>query len=225
MNYTILLFDLDDTLLDFEANEACALDKLFSSHGYQLADLFPAYDAVNKRLWREYESGSIGLERVLNTRFSETMAKFGATVDGGLWESEYRVLLGEGHQLIDGAPEALKVLSKSHRLFVITNGVRETQLKRLKMSGLFEYFEDIFDSQSIGSQKPSGVFFDYVKAHIADFDKSRALVIGDSLGTDIKGGMEAGIDTCWLNRHGRENASGIQSTYTITALSELPGIC
>ncbi len=226
MGYSILLFDLDDTLLDFGANEADSLNKLFQQHGYAFTDeVFQVYNSVNKQLWSDYERGNIALSDVLNTRFSQTLSRLGEVVDGVAWENMYRELLGNGCQLMEGALELCQSLSASHRLFVITNGVTKTQTKRLKQSGLYEFFEDIFDSQSIGFQKPSKEFFDYVISHIKDFHTKDALVIGDSLNTDIKGGIQAGIDTCWINSKSQSGSTEIRSTYTIKSLAELYDIC
>ncbi|WP_242876278.1 YjjG family noncanonical pyrimidine nucleotidase [Desulfosporosinus hippei] len=226
MGYKILLFDLDDTLLDFTANEIDSLNKLFHQHGYTFSDeLFGVYNSVNKQLWTDYENGTIALDEVLNSRFSETMLKLGKTVDGIEWENQYRELLGNGHQLMDGALELCQSLSVSHRLFVITNGITKTQIKRLKHAGLDRFFEDIFDSQSIGFQKPSKEFFDYVIGHIKDFEIREALIIGDSLNTDIKGGLQSGIDTCWINSKSQKSSAEIHSTYTITSLADLCDIC
>jgi len=226
MNYKILLFDLDDTLLDFGANEIDSLNKLFQQHGYTFSDeLLQIYNSVNKQLWVDYEKGNIPLDNVINSRFSETMLRLGKVVDGTQWETIYRELLGNGCQLMDGALEVCQNLSVSHRLFVITNGITRTQIKRLKQSGLYDYFENIFDSQSIGFQKPSKEFFDYVMSHIENFNMKEALIIGDSLNTDIKGGLLSGIDTCWINRKSQKCSAEIQSTYTITSLIELYDIC
>ncbi len=226
MSYKILLFDLDDTLLDFGAHETDSLNKLFQQYGYTFsAELFQIYNSVNKQLWADYENGHIRLDDVLSSRFSKTMLQLGTVVDGLEWENQYRELLGNGCQHMEGALEVCQSLSASHRLFVITNGITKTQIKRLKQAGLYEFFEDIFDSQSIGFQKPSTEFFDYVMRHIKDFDKKEALIIGDSLNTDIKGGILSGIDTCWINRKSQQYSAEIQSTYTITSLLELYDIC
>ena len=226
MGYKILLFDLDDTLLDFRVNEIDSLSKLFQQHGYTFTDeLFRMYDSVNRRLWADYEAGSLKLADVLNTRFSKTMLQMGEAVDGTEWEKQYREFLGNGCQLMDGAIELCRRLFKSHRLFIVTNGVTKTQLKRLKLSGLYEFFEDIFTSEIIGYQKPSRGFFDYVKENIKDFHAEDALIIGDSLNTDIKGGILSGIDTCWFNSKVQKHSAEIQSTYTITKLEELYSIC
>lgn len=226
MSYRILLFDLDDTLLDFGANEKDSLNKLFQHYGYELSDeLFHIYNSVNKKLWANYENGKISLDKVLNARFSETMLSLGHIVDGAEWENRYRELLGNGNQLMEGALELCQRLSVSHRLFVITNGITQTQIKRLKLSGLYDFFEVIFDSQSIGFAKPAQQFFDYVISQIKGFDKKEALIIGDTLQTDIKGGIMSGIDTCWMNTKSQSNSTDIQSTYTITSLDELYEIC
>ncbi|MFC4812328.1 YjjG family noncanonical pyrimidine nucleotidase [Paenibacillus sp. GCM10023250] len=229
MRYKILLFDLDDTLLDFGANETESLTRLFRQYGYASPDeLFRHYHIVNKQLWAEYENGTKTLDVVLNSRFSETMLRLGHVVDGSEWENLYRELLGEGEQIhMEGALDVCRRLSATHRLFVVTNGITRTQIKRLKQSGLYEFFEDIFDSQSIGAQKPSPAFFDHVMQHIPNFNRHEALIIGDSLSTDIKGGLQAGIDTCWIDRK-RSPQSGPQavpSTYTISGLAELLAIC
>ena len=224
--YKILLFDLDDTLLDFAANEADSLNRLFQQHGHTFsAELFRVYNAVNKQLWTDYENGRIGLDDVLNSRFSATMARLGIDVNGMEWEKQYRELLGNGTQQMDGALTVCQNLSASHRLFVITNGITKTQIKRLKKSGLYDFFEDIFTSQSIGFQKPAKEFFDYVMSHIAGFHIRESLIIGDSLNTDIKVGLLAGIDTCWFNHKSQAGSAEIPSTYTITRLSELYDIC
>lgn len=225
MKYKILLFDLDDTLLDFGANEAESLKKLFQQNGYELTDeLFKIYSSVNNSLWADYENGKITLDDVLFSRFSKTMQKLGIAVDGVEWDNMYREHLSNGFKLMDGALEMCRSLYRTHRLFVITNGITETQLKRIKKSGLSVYFEDIFDSQSIGFQKPSFEFFDYVKTHIKNFNSMDALIIGDSLNTDIKGGIISGIDTCWINNKNKVCPAGIKSTYTISNLFELLNI-
>ncbi len=222
MNYKILLFDLDDTLLDFSANEMNSLTKLFEIHGVPFTDeIFKTYSLVNRKLWDSYENSEIPLDAVLNTRFSETLSILGETVDGVEWEGEYRKFLGEGYQMIEGALEVCKQLSKTHRLFIVTNGVTTTQINRLKLSGLYEYFEDIFTSQEIGFQKPAKEFFDYVIEHIKDFNKADVLIIGDSLSTDIKGGNLAGIHTCWMNPALKVCPKNITCNYTVSNLREL----
>ncbi len=226
MGYKILLFDIDDTLLDFSAIEAVSLPLLFGLHGVVFSDeVSGVYKAVNRRLWSAYENGTIGLAEVLNTRFSETMKKLGVPVDGALWEKDYQRLLDCGDKLTEGALEVCRGLAVSHRLFAVTNGLAAAQVKRLKRAGLLPYFEDVFVSESIGCQKPSRKFFDYVADHIRGYAAGEALVIGDSPNTDIRGGILSGIDTCWVNRNAQPCPPGVKSTYTIRRLTELFDLC
>lgn len=222
MKYKYLLFDLDDTILDFGANEMESLTRLFESHGILLTEeVFHTYTTVNRKLWDAYEKSEIPLETVLNTRFSETLTILSKEGNGAEWERTYRQFLSEGSHMMEGALEICQQLSNTHRLFIVTNGVTTTQINRLKISGLYEYFETIFTSQEIGFQKPSIEFFNYVTNHIKNFDRSEALIIGDSLSTDIKGGNLAGIHTCWMNPKHKENKEHIPFNYMITNLYEL----
>ena len=140
-------------LKDFGANEIDSLNKLFHQHGYAFSDeLFRVYDSVNKQLWTDYENGNIALDEVLNSRFSGTLLKLGKTVDGMEWENQYRELLGNGHQLIDGALELCQSLSVSHRLFIITNGITKTQIKRLKHAGLYRFLKTYLILKALDSK-------------------------------------------------------------------------
>jgi 2-haloacid dehalogenase len=153
MRYKILLFDLDDTLLDFGANEIDSLNKLFQLHGYTFTDeLFDIYNVVNKQLWADYENGMIILDNVLNSRFSETLLRLGEAVDGIEWESRYRELLGNGCQLMKGAFELCQSLSLSHRLFIITNGITKTQIKRLSSPAYITFLKTFLYHKALGSR-------------------------------------------------------------------------
>ena len=220
--YQYLLLDVDDTLMDFKKIEAEALHKLFEYYGHPLtAELLQVYHTINKGLWADYESGRVAMRDMLNNRFGLTMAEFGIAVDSEEWELRYQALLGEGAHLIDDAKEVLTRLRDSYRLFAVTNGVRETQRRRLEAGGLYSFFEAVFDSQSVGFQKPAKEFFDHVAKNITGFEKRHALIIGDSLTTDIRGGIAAGIDTCWFNRNPEKSAEDLPITYTVTRLTQL----
>lgn len=226
MKYSILLFDLDGTLLDFDKSEIMAFKKLLSIKGIDFdKSIFDIYKEVNEGLWRSYEKGEITMAYLLETRFQKTMAKLGYDINGAVWEKEYREYLGQYDYIIKGADEILKNLSSTHRIFAVTNGVGDTQINRLRLAGLLDYFEEVFISQLIGSQKPSVDFFNYVMSKISNFNIREALIIGDSLVSDILGGINAGIDTCLLNLNGKTNNTGIKSDYEINSLEELYEIC
>lgn len=225
MKYEILLMDLDDTLLDFRANEKLALRRLFESFGYELnKHTLATYNTVNKALWASSEQGKVSLTYVLNNRFSDTMKLLGAEIDGFEWEEEYRQLLAEGFQTIEGAKQVCRQLSRNHRLFVITNGITQTQLARIKGAKLDGFFEGVFISQEIGFQKPSVGYFEAVSKGISGFSKEKALVVGDSLSSDIKGGNDFGLDTCHFAPRGKSCGETVKSTFTISRLKELIAI-
>jgi len=224
MKYKDLLFDLDGTLLDFSATEALSLPILFTSYGYKLTkEWLAVYNTTNKQLWADYEAGHLCLQDVLNSRFSQTMAKLGYQVDGVLWEDKYRELLSKGRVLINDALEVCKRLAQKYQLYIVTNGLTEMQNQRTRDAGLADYFSGVFTSEQAGEPKPSPKFFNYIAKHILDFDSAKALIIGDSLGTDIKGGILASIDTCWYNPNALESGD-ISPTYTIASLTDLYSI-
>ncbi|PLS01890.1 YjjG family noncanonical pyrimidine nucleotidase [Neobacillus cucumis] len=220
--YKTLLFDVDDTLLDFAAAEALALEMLFKSRNISITSAIENhYKKINQGLWKSFEEGKIGRDEVVNTRFSLLFKEYGQIVDGVLMEKYYRSFLEEGHQLINGAFELISELQNHFDLYIVTNGVSRTQDKRLRDSGLHPLFKEIFVSEDTGFQKPMKEFFDYVFARIPESSEDQTLIIGDSLSSDIKGGQLAGLDTCWFNPQGKPNNSRINPTYEIRNLNEL----
>ncbi|WP_141604039.1 YjjG family noncanonical pyrimidine nucleotidase [Terrilactibacillus laevilacticus] len=221
-HYRTLLFDVDDTLLDFQAAEVFALRSLFEEQNIPLTlDIEARYKQINQGLWRSFEEGKIDRDEIANTRFSLLFKEYDQEVDGFSFGMKYRSYLKEGHQLISGAIELIEDLKNKYDLYIVTNGVAETQDKRLRDSGLFPLFKDIFVSEDTGFQKPMKEFFDYVFARIPDISLEETLIIGDSLTSDIKGGELAGIDTCWFNPEMTPNNTEITPTYQIQKLEEL----
>lgn len=220
--YRILLFDVDNTLLDFDANEAESFRLMVRDMGeIWTEELYRTYHALNEELWRKLERKEIALQTVLDNRFFWLMERYGKTVDGPLWEKAYRKYLNRGIQEMPGVRRVLEYLKGRYDLYIITNGMTDTQEYRLGASGLIRYFDDCFISEKIGASKPSKEYFDYVKAHIPGFDSKEALVIGDSLTSDIKGGHDAGIDTCFICRDLKKTVEGIAPTYRVCSLEEL----
>lgn len=220
--YKTLLFDVDDTLLDFQKAEKLALRMLFEERGIPLTKEVEAqYKKINKSLWDAFEEGEINRDEVVNTRFSILLKEYGEEVDGILFENNYRSYLEEGNQLMQGAFEFISQIQSEYDLYIVTNGVSKTQDKRLRNAGLHPLFQGIFVSEDTGFQKPRKEYFDYVFARIPNFAPEEGLIIGDSLSADIKGGYVAGIDTCWFNPEKKLNDSKIVPTYEVQNFEEL----
>ncbi|HFK1428732.1 MULTISPECIES: YjjG family noncanonical pyrimidine nucleotidase [Bacillus cereus group] len=220
--YKTLLFDVDDTLLDFQKAERSALRMLFEEKGMSLTSEIEAqYKKINKSLWTAFEEGEINRDEVVNTRFSILFKEYGEEVDGILFENNYRSYLEEGNQLMEGALQFINQIQSEYDLYIVTNGISKTQDKRLRNAGLHALFQDIFVSEDTGYQKPMKEYFDYVFERIPNFVPEEGLIIGDSLSADMKGGYVAGIDTCWFNPERKLNDSGIIPTYEVHNFEEL----
>lgn len=217
-----LLFDADHTLLDFRASEKKALAQTFAEYGLPFPDaVYRQYQIQNTKLWQDYEKGLIDRRTVLHRRFGQLFAHFGYEADGAAFEDSYRAHLDRSCDLMPDAIEVVAQLSRTHALYIVTNGVVSTQKMRLRDSGLAPYFRAVFISEELGCQKPQKAFFDQCFARIPDFAPEDALIIGDSLTSDIRGGNLAGIEACWFNPEGKANDTDAKPDYEIRALREL----
>lgn len=224
--YTDLLFDLDDTLLDFGATETQALRLLFATYNLEMTpQLEKDYKKFNQSLWKKLELGTLSRKELLEKRFSTFFKEHLALdVDGIATGKQYTSFLAQGHQQIKGAKELLQDLKKAdYQLHVVTNGNKNIQYKRLDDSHFNRFFDTIFISEEIGYQKPTKQFFEHVFNKL-DLVPNQAIIIGDSLSSDIKGGINAGIDTLWYNPAQITNNSTIQPTYEIHKLEQIKEI-
>ncbi len=219
MKYTTLLFDLDDTLLDFGKAEDNAIVLLMNKYGITpSAENKKIYSDINHAKWTALEKGEITRKELFATRFADFFSVLGIEADSTKANEEYISFLGQGHFLIDGALETCRILSQNYTMFVITNGAKKAQEGRLTDSPLMQYFDGVFISEEIGFDKPKKEYFDFVYSRIPEKDKSKTLVIGDSLNSDIAGAVGYGIDSCWVNR-GEEKDS--PATYTVKKVEDL----
>ena len=224
--FKTIFLDLDDTILDFGAAERVAVSKTFREIGLEPTDaLVRRYSEINQQQWECFERGEITRDTVLVRRFEVLFRELGLNEDAvaasAAVEDSYRGHLAEGHYFVEGAEDILAYLAPKYDLYLASNGVAETQYARLASAGIAPYFREIFISETTGHHKPERAYFEYCFAHIPNFDPSAALMIGDSLTSDIRGGKNAGIATCWFNLRHKENRTDIRPDYEIHALSEL----
>ena len=219
--YKYLLFDLDDTLLDFGKAQVLAFKKLLEDEKIEYNDeLFEKYETINKSLWRSFECGEISNKEVTRERFIRFFELFARKVDGSEIDNRYRGYLAEGNQLFEGIIEMLEKLSLTHKLYIASNGIGVTQHTRLKNNKLNKYFEKIFISEEIGSKKPDREFFDIIFKEIGVENKDEVLMIGDTLTSDILGANNVGIDSCLVDIHKISNPE-IIPTYKIDKTIDL----
>lgn len=223
--YKFVFLDTDDTLLDFQKTEYAAIGKTFAELGlHPTQALISHYSAINLSCWERFERGELTREQVMIVRFEEFFAELGVTLDPHECEHIYRGHLGEGHIFVEGAEDILRYLAPRYRLFLASNGFARTQEPRLESAGIVPYFEQIFISEYTGHHKPEKAYFDYCFARIPGFRREEAIIIGDSLSSDIQGGINAGIATCWFNLRRRPARADLRPDYTIYALEELKRI-
>ena len=220
-----VLFDLDDTLFDFHKAEKIALTKTLVHFGIDpTEETLALYSTINAAHWKRLELGEISREEVKVGRYRELFETIGVECDPVKATAYYESMLAIGHYFMPGAPELLGELYRKYRLYIVSNGTAKVQEGRIGSSGIAKYMDGIFISQILGANKPDKQFFDICFAEIPDFSLSETVIIGDSLSSDIKGGINAGITTVWFNPKGIENDSDIKPDYTINELSEVPGL-
>ncbi len=225
MRYKTLLFDADQTLLDFASAEREALSDMLSFLGQPFGDkIARRYSEINHSLWKELERGEIERSSLSQKRFEILAKEYSLDSDPGQMADMYFSALAEKSNLIPGAYEVCRELSKTCRLYIITNGFKKIQEKRFGTSPLAPLFEGVFISEEIGADKPAREFFDAVASAIPQYNRAETLVIGDSLSSDIAGGLGAGLDVCWYNPACAAPPERIKINYIITELSELVGI-
>lgn len=199
MKYDIILMDIDNTLLDFDAGTKESLQKLLAHFGLELTEQRLArFFEINNALWTAYEHGEIEKSFIFPTRFQQYLGEMGVETDFLAANGMYADGLKESAVLMPHAMELLEQLKGKVLLCAVTNGVTTTQMPRLEKSGLDRYFDGIFISEQMGCKKPEAAFFDKVFSAIGDPDRSRAILLGDSLTSDMQGGRNAGITTCYL---------------------------
>ena len=220
-----LFLDLDDTILDFHRAERIALSKTIRDFGVEpTEEVLGRYHVINKWHWEQMELGKMDRPQVLEGRFHMLFRELGIEVNPTDCARAYEKNLSIGHYFLPGAEEAVDSLHKKYRLFLASNGTASVQHGRMTSANLYRFFEKVFVSQEIGHNKPSREYFAACFASIEDFDPAKAIMVGDSLSSDIKGGIQAGIRTVWVNPTGASHPADICPDYEIRSITELEGL-
>lgn len=220
--YRFILLDLDGTLYDFERAEAKALTDLLESWGLSCSEKeIQAYHAFNDACWKALERGEITKPRLQTKRFEDFLAYLQFDYDPALAGQEYAENLSHNGFLLPQALSLIQALSRRYELYAVTNGIQKVQIGRMAASGLGPYFQKMFVSEEVGAAKPHIEYFRYVFSQIPGFDPDQALLIGDSLSSDIRGGLNAGIDTLWYNPKHLPLPEDMVPTYQMDQLSDI----
>ncbi|WNJ18583.1 pyrimidine 5'-nucleotidase [Pontibacter sp. G13] len=225
MRYDWILFDLDNTLMDFDGAAKGAFSKLMTDLGRTVNDEeFLVYKRVNALAWRQFEDREITAERLRIQRFEHFFAEMGWSHAPDAANRTFLNALVETSEMIEGARELLDALVEQFHLAAITNGLREVQRPRIRRLELDGHFKTIVVSDEIGVAKPDSAFFEHTFEQIHHPAKDRVLVVGDNLNSDIQGGNAFGVDTCWYNPKGKPISNGIIPKSEIRDLAELPDL-
>lgn len=225
--YQYLLWDIDGTILDFVAAEGCAIRALFEKYslGVCTDEMLRQYSKINVKYWQALERNEMTKQEILVGRFHDFFALLGLDTSlAKAFNDDYQLALGDYPIFMPYAQEVLQVQKGRYTLVAVTNGTKVAQTKKMALTGLDEIFDFTFISEDVGVEKPNLEFFQPVFEKVGITDKCQALIIGDSLTSDMRGGEIAGIDTCWFNPKHSKNTSGISVTYEIDDLRQLNAI-
>ena len=222
MKYKYLLFDLDGTLFDYDKAESTALENTFLQFGFSYNSKYlDTYREINHLIWQDFENGKIAQKELKTKRFNQLGKSLSLNLDSSTFSDIYLINLSKGIDLIDSADELLEKLINKAKLYLITNGLTIVQRPRIKNSTIGKYFNNVIISEEIGFAKPQKEIFDLTFELMGNPNKDEVLIIGDSLSSDISGGINYGIDTCWYNPKRNKSDNNIIPTYEIQELKEL----
>lgn len=224
MKYTHILFDADDTLLDFQKAEKYALLDTLKSYNIELTnEIYATYQLINHELWSDFERGKVSKEFVQTTRFEKLFSKLQLVASGEEGNEKYQSFLCCQTWLVPHAKDVCEKLSKDAKLVIVTNGVGKTQEARIRNSALSSYITELIVSENIGYQKPDLKYFEYTfkTIGISPLERKNVLLVGDSMVSDIQGAINAGIDSCWFNPKKSIPCQPYFPTFTIDNLIQL----
>lgn len=226
--YDVILFDADRTLFDFDQSQRLALLEVYESAGIPRTEkMIQTYVKLNGRLWGRFDRGEVSLDELVQVRFRSFLEQIGVTGrDPDEMNQQYIAALGRNSILLPGAEELCAALAPHCRLYIVTNGIQEAQEGRLKRSPIRKYIEKMYISGVMGVRKPEAAYFRMVcdDLQITPEQRRRTVIVGDSLASDIQGGINAGLDSIWYNPKGKHNDSPVQPTWEADSFAAVYGL-
>ena len=226
MKYEVIIFDADETLFDFRKSEREALKNTMVQFDIDYDENYhlKVYKDINTAIWKEFEDGLI-IQKELNIeRFKRLLRKLNLNFDEIEFSKSYVKHLSYASFLYNDSLPLIESLYKEFKLIIITNGLKDVQDNRIRKSIIGKYFEDVVVSEEVEVSKPDPKIFEHALNNINHTDKSKVLMVGDSLTSDIQGGINFGIDTCWFNPNNIIKKTAIEPTYEISNLMDLKNI-
>ncbi|MGO2324017.1 pyrimidine 5'-nucleotidase [Vibrio casei] len=221
MKYDWIFFDADETLFHFDAFKGMQL--MFSRKGVDFTKQdFATYQEVNKPLWIDYQNGDITADQLKHTRFDSWAQRLNTTP--AELNSAFLEAMADICSVLPGAKELMEAITGKAKIGIITNGFTDLQAIRLARTGMDSYIDQVIISEEVGIAKPDSIIFEHALQRAGNPCKSKVLMVGDNLHSDILGGINFGIETCWLNPHGASATDNIQPHYTVKSLLELKAI-
>ena len=219
---TTILWDNDNTLMDFEYSMHKALYACFEAFGLEINEaIISRYEEINADYWKRLERGEITKSQLLNGRFTDLFKELGYEADVTEFRKLFQVELGSYYSYLDNSIDICRNLYGRVKQYIVTNGVEETQIRKIKSAGFYDLMEEIFISGVVGYEKPRKEFFDYCLERIEEKDPEKILIVGDSLTSDIAGGNHAGIRTCWYNPKGKKHGEEYHIDFEIDHLAQI----
>jgi HAD superfamily (subfamily IA) hydrolase, TIGR02254 len=224
MKFTTILWDVDGTLLDFKAAEKAAVQALFREFGLGECtdEMVRHYSRINEVFWERLERNELTKPQILVGRFEQFFTEVGVPASlAPAFNERYQLALGDTIVYRDDSLNIVRSLKGKVKQYAVSNGTVAAQTKKLEQSKFGELMDGVFLSEKLGAEKPNKAFFERVFEAIRPEDPSQVMIVGDSLTSDIQGGMNAGIRTCWYDPERRPVPDQYRADLVIHDLHEL----
>lgn len=225
--YKYMLWDIDGTVLNFEKSQNAAIRALFLKYkiGECTDEMLRVYTDINHKYWEVLERGEKTKSEILVERFIDFFSLYNINVNlAEIFNDDYQVALGDYASFENDAEEMLNYFKGNCKLIAVTNGTKIAQTKKLKTTGLDKIFDSVYISEDVGYEKPNVRYFEHVFSEENIKNKNEVIIIGDSLTSDILGGNNIGIDTCWYNPLNKQKDKNVIVKYEISSLDKLKEI-